>query len=168
MSSPVSRDDKRVDLGKEVCLRPASLSLDRAGKLSGLLPREHPSDGAMVSGTPTACAVDVLSDGLVLRAADARVCHLETLLPGVQVALYPERATAVTASDTGALAWKGDLLALGVFEDAITPAGKGEGALSACASVSVDARGGLHPSKGCHGDRSAHLMYHKYRRLSYP
>jgi len=73
--------------------------------------------------------------------------------------------TAVTASDTGALAWKGDLLALGVFEDAITPAGKGEGALSACASVSVDARGGLHPSKGCYGGRSAHLMYHKYWRL---
>ena len=78
------------------------------------------------------------------------------------MALYPERATAVTASDTGALAWKGDLLALGVFEDAITPAGKGEGALSARASGCTAACGGLHPNKGC--NRTVHLMSHSYRR----
>ena len=47
----------------------------------------------------------------------------------MQTALYPESAAAVSASDVGILAWKGDLLALGVFEEAITPAGKGEGAL---------------------------------------
>ena len=46
MASPVSRDDKRVDLGKEVRARPASLSLDRAGELSGLQHHEH-SHGAI-------------------------------------------------------------------------------------------------------------------------
>ena len=47
----------------------------------------------------------------------------------MQVALYPASVAAVTASDSSALAWKGDLLALGVFEEAITP-GKGAGAHS--------------------------------------
>ena len=42
------------------------------------------------------------------------------------MALYPASVAAVTASDSTPLAWKGDLLALGVFEEAITP-GMGEG-----------------------------------------
>ena len=48
------------------------------------------------------------------------------LVSGSQVALYPAFVASVTASDSTPLAWKGDLLALGVFEEAITP-GKGEG-----------------------------------------
>ncbi|KAK9843719.1 hypothetical protein WJX81_003551 [Elliptochloris bilobata] len=43
-----------------------------------------------------------------------------------EVALYPEAVAAVTASDASVLAWKGDLLALGVFEEAITPGKGGE------------------------------------------
>ena len=118
MSSPVSREDKKVDLSKEVRSLPIIVWKHRSSRNRALVITRltfHTATGKGFAFSSSSPQLPETGDRHALAHA--------------QTALYPESAAAVSASDVGILAWKGDLLALGVFEEAISPAGKGEGAL---------------------------------------
>lgn len=117
MSSPVSREDKKVDLSKEVRSLPIIVWKHRSSRNRALVITRFPFH------TASGKEIVLSSRPQLSETGDSYA------LAHAQTALYPESAAAVSASDVGILAWKGDLLALGVFEEAISPAGKGEGAL---------------------------------------